>query len=203
MKLYLIRHGQTDWNVAGRIQGRQDIQLNSVGLWQAGRLAEAMRNRPVTAVYSSPQKRAFKTAEAVSQLWQAPLILLPQLAEISYGSWEGRTSRDILETDRELYEAWWKHPAQVAPPGGETLNQVDQRCRQAWREISGSVKGDCAVVSHGGTLAHFLVQILKNGENGQGPEDIVVENASITTVEYDPNTGVCRLVSLNESGHIR
>ncbi|MBS5285161.1 MAG: histidine phosphatase family protein [Clostridiales bacterium] len=201
MKLYLIRHGQTDWNIAHRIQGRQDIELNEMGRRQAERLAEAMKSRPVTAIFSSPQKRAWHTAKAVQGVWQVPLMTLPQLMEIGYGSWEGRTSEDILSTDRELYEAWWKHPAQVAPPGGETLAQVDGRCRAAWDQIRSQITGDTAIVSHGGTLAHLLVCLLKGASGGEA-DGIVVENASITTIEYDPAAGVCSLVQLNDSSHL-
>ena len=66
MKLYIIRHGQTDWNVQGRIQGRQDIPLNAAGRSQAQMLAKGMEKRPVTAIYSSPQLRAMETAMALA-----------------------------------------------------------------------------------------------------------------------------------------
>lgn len=199
MKLYLIRHGQTDWNVEGRIQGRQDIPLNDTGRAQALLLARGMEKRPVTAVYTSPQLRALDTARAVAAVHEAPIHSLPQLAEISYGDWEGRTSRDILEKDRELYESWWKHPASVAPPGGETLKQVDSRCGQAWDIIRRRMGGDTAVVAHGGTLAHFIVHLLKGQPDAK---EIVVSNVSITTMEYDPASSTCRLIELNDCRHL-
>ena len=118
VKLYIIRHGQTDWNVAGRIQGRQDIPLNAQGRLQARALAEGMSERPVTAVYSSPQIRALETAKAIAEPLKLTVELLPQLMEISYGTWEGRTVQDILATDGERYDAWRRHPAGVAPPAG-------------------------------------------------------------------------------------
>ena len=199
MKLYIIRHGQTDWNVEGKIQGRQDIPLNDMGRRQARALADGMKSRPVASVYSSPQKRAMETAEAIAGPLGLTVKAVPQLMEIGYGDWEGRSAEDILTTDRELYESWWQHPATVAPPGGETLNQVDERCRQAWDMIRSGMKGDTAVVAHGGTLAHFIVHLLKGQPDA---EEIVVGNASITTVEYDPETGICRLLELNDCSHL-
>lgn len=199
MKLYIIRHGQTDWNLEGKIQGRQDIPLNAAGRAQARALAAGMRSRPVTAVYSSPQLRAMETADAIAALQGIHILTLPQLVEIGYGQWEGRRAEDILTTDRDLYEAWWKHPATVAPPGGETLNQVDARCRQAWSVIRRNMKGDTAVVSHGGTLAHFIVHLLEGQPDAQ---EIVVGNSSITTMDYDPAAGVCRLLDLNDCSHL-
>ena len=199
MKLYIIRHGQTDWNVQGRIQGRQDIPLNAAGRSQAQMLAKGMEKRPVTAIYSSPQLRAMETAKALAGNQGVEVIPLPELVEIGYGAWEGRTASDILTKERKLYEEWWQHPATVAPPGGETLNQVDARCKKAWEWIKGEIKGDTAVVAHGGTLAHFIVHLL---EGRPDAAEIVVGNASITTIEYDPVTGQCSLAGLNDCSHL-
>lgn len=201
MKIYIIRHGQTDWNLQHRIQGIQDIPLNAAGLAQAERLAAAMERRPVELVFFSPLKRAWQTAEAVAGVHGAVMVGLPQLTEIAYGDWEGRTSEDIMARDRELYESWWKNPCKVAPPGGESLEAVDARCARAWELIREEIRrqetvGDVAVVSHGGVLAHFMAYIL--GE----PGGVVVKNASITTVEYDPESGRCRLLQLNDCGHL-
>lgn len=74
MKLYIIRHGQTDWNIAKKIQGRQDIPLNERGHFQAQCLGKAMENRPITAVFSSPQIRAMETAIAVASPAGVPVI---------------------------------------------------------------------------------------------------------------------------------
>lgn len=199
MKLYIIRHGQTDWNVAGKVQGRKDIPLNEQGRMQARALAAGMARRPVTAVYSSPQIRALETAQFIAEPLKLTVQCLPQLMEISYGSWEGRTAQDILTTDAELYESWWKHPATVAPPGGETLEQVDQRCRLAWEYIQNRMTGDTAVVSHGSTLAHFIVHLLEGQPEAR---EIIVGNASITTIDYSPEEGICKLMELNDGRHL-
>ena len=199
MKIYIIRHGQTDWNVEGKIQGRQDIPLNAAGKMQAQALAKGMENRPITAIYSSPQLRAMETAQAIAAAQNVPIHTLPQLVEIGYGNWEGRRAEDILTTDRELYESWWQHPATVAPPGGETLNQVDSRCQEAWNIIRRDIEGDTAVVAHGGTLAHFIVHLVKGQPEAK---EIVVSNVSITTIDYDPGTNTCRLVELNDCRHL-
>ena len=87
----------------------------------------------------------------------------------------------------------------MAPPGGEPLNQGDGRCRQAWDMIRAGMDGDTAVVAHGGTLAHFIVHLL---EGQPEAKEIVVSNASITTMDYDPASGACRLVDLNDCRHL-
>ena len=105
MKLYIIRHGQTDWNIAKKIQGRQDIPLNERGHFQAQCLGKAMENRPITAVFSSPQIRAMETAIAVASPAGVPVIPVRDLMEINYGVWEGKTEEELLRDDRALYEA--------------------------------------------------------------------------------------------------
>ena len=199
MKLYIIRHGQTDWNIAKKIQGRQDIPLNERGHFQAQCLGKAMENRPITAVFSSPQIRAMETAIAVASPAGVPVIPVRDLMEINYGVWEGKTEEELLRDDRALYEAWWSHPAETAPPEGESISQVNERCRQAWKEIRPQLTGDAAIVAHGGLLAHFMEQLL-------GSESIaastVAHNASITTVEYEPETDRFMLVEFDNYRHL-
>ena len=199
MKLYIIRHGQTDWNIAKKIQGRQDIPLNERGHFQAQCLGKAMENRPITAVFSSPQIRAMETAIAVTSPAGVPVIPVRDLMEINYGVWEGKTEEELLRDDRALYEAWWSHPAETAPPEGESINQVNERCRQAWKEIKPQLTGDAAIVAHGGLLAHFMEQLL-------GSESIaastVAHNASITTIEYEPETERFVLVEFDDYKHL-
>ena len=199
MKLYIIRHGQTDWNIAKKIQGRQDIPLNERGRYQAGCLKKAMEDRPVTAVFSSPQIRAMETAKAVPSSSGSVVIPVKDLMEINYGSWEGKTEEELLQEDRALYEAWWSHPAETAPPGGESISQVNERCQKAWKEIKPQLTGDAAIVAHGGLLAHFMEQLLGNESVAAST---VAHNASITTIEYEPETERFTLVEFDDYRHL-
>lgn len=199
MKLYIIRHGQTDWNIAKKIQGRQDIPLNERGRYQAGCLKKAMENRPVTAVFTSPQIRAMETAKAVALSSGSAVIPVKDLMEINYGSWEGKTEEELLQEDRALYEAWWSHPAETAPPGGESISQVNERCQKAWKEIKPQLTGDAAIVAHGGLLAHFMEQLLGNESVAVST---VAHNASITTIEYEPETESFTLVEFDDYRHL-
>ena len=199
MKLYIIRNGQKDWNIEKKIQGRQDIPLNERGRYQAGCLKKAMENRPVTDVFTSPQIRAMETAKAVASSSGSVVIPVKDLMEINYGSWEGKTEEELLQEDRALYEAWWSHPAETAPPGGESISQVNERCQKAWKEIKPQLTGDAAIVAHGGLLAHFMEQLL-------GSESVaastVAHNASITTIEYEPETERFTLVEFDDYRHL-
>ena len=200
MKLYLIRHGQTDWNVAGKIQGCHDIPLNETGKMQAACLAKGMEKRPVTRVYSSPQLRALETARAIAASQKVEVEILPGLREVEFGEWEGMTWKEIQERDPERYRRWVETPAEVTPPGGESRPQIYERVGEAVQTILREAQGDVAIVSHGAALVYTVSYMFRNEV---GPHDeIIVKNVSITTVEYDRETGHFRMVQANDTSHL-
>lgn len=200
MRLYLIRHGQTDWNVAGKIQGCHDIPLNETGRKQAQYLAEGMKKRPVAHVYSSPQIRALETARAIAASQGVEVTAIPGLREVEFGDWEGMTWGEIKERDPERYASWVETPAEVTPPGGESRAQIYERIGDAVSTIIKEAKGDVAVVSHGAALVYAVSYMFRNEV---GPHDeIIVKNVSITTVEYDRETGHFRMIQENDLSHL-
>lgn len=201
MRLYLIRHGQTDWNVAGKIQGSTDIPLNETGRRQAACLAKGMEGRPVSRVYSSTLSRAYDTARAIGDSQGVPVHKLSELEEVNYGYWEGLNMEEIEQQYPKELEQWYYSPVEVAPPGGETQTQVYERCQRAIRMIVEQAEGDAAVVSHGATVV-FLLESMLQGEGREDEEDIIVGNASISTVEYDPDAKTFSLVELNDREHL-
>ena len=127
MKLYLIRHGQTDWNIQGKIQGSHDIPLNDTGRAQAKLVAEGMDSRPVTKIFSSTLMRAVETARMIGDRQHVDIYLVPGLIEVEFGKWEGMTWAEIKEQYPNEYERWFINPVEVAPPGGETQMMVMER----------------------------------------------------------------------------
>ncbi len=201
MKLYLIRHGQTLWNQEGKIQGKTDIPLNEEGKKQAELLAKAMEQREVGAVYSSPLKRAFETASCVAGRKGLPVIPLEGLREVDFGLWEGMTWRDIEETYYEDFVLWDKNPAEHTPTGGERREDCTARCEKAMEQVLAETpKGkDAAIVAHGGILVFAALWLTRQS---QEKNEIIVKNASITTIEYDRETGKGTLLSLNDVSHL-
>src|SRR5690349_22768651 len=100
-RIIAVRHGETAWNVDTRLQGHLDIELNDRGLWQAQRVADALADEPVAAVYSSDLARAWQTAQAIAQRHDLAVQPEPRLRERAFGHFEGRTFLDI---ERELPE---------------------------------------------------------------------------------------------------
>ncbi len=200
MKLYLIRHGQTDWNVAGRIQGSTDIPLNETGRRQAERLAKGMERRPVKKVFTSTLSRAYETGLAIGKSQNVPVEQMKGLEEVGYGVWEGMTMDEIQEKYPKELELWYNSPVDVAPPQGESQMQVYGRCGRALEAILAQAEGDVAVVSHGATVVFLLEYLLR--DNPREDEDIIVGNASISTIDWDPSAGKFTLTQLNDRSHL-
>lgn len=201
MKLYLIRHGQTDWNVAGKIQGSTDIPLNETGKRQAACLAKGMEKRPVSRVFTSTLSRAYETARAIGDSQNVPVYGLFELQEVNYGYWEGLTMEEIEQRYPKELQQWYLSPVEVAPPGGETQTQVYERCKAAINRILEQGDGDVAVVSHGATVV-FLLEYMLDGTGRDEEDDIIVGNASISTVEYDRDLKRFILTELNDQEHL-
>ncbi|HEX9371110.1 MAG TPA: histidine phosphatase family protein, partial [Roseiflexaceae bacterium] len=117
---FVIRHGETDWNLNGRWQGHADVPLNQVGRVQARRLADRLLRdgARIDAIYSSDLKRAWETARAVAAALDLAPRLDPSLREIDVGSWSGLTSTEVLARDTDTYERI-KSGEDVARGGGE------------------------------------------------------------------------------------
>ena len=105
-RILAIRHGETDWNVAGRIQGQLDIPLNATGRWQVTRLALAVAEEGIAAVYSSDLLRAFETAQAVSRGCGQPIVTDVGLRERGFGIYEGLSYAEINERWPDDAERW-------------------------------------------------------------------------------------------------
>jgi probable phosphoglycerate mutase len=136
--LLLVRHGETDWNAEGRLQGQTDRPLSEFGRAQARRLAVELETEGLAAIYSSDLSRARETAEIVGERLGLPVFLDPDLREKDWGTWEGLTS---VERDRvELV--------------GESTTAHQERTLRALRRISELHPGDerILVVTHGGSM---------------------------------------------------
>ncbi|MBL8062752.1 MAG: alpha-ribazole phosphatase [Anaerolineales bacterium] len=155
MKLYLTRHGQTDWNIARRYQGHSNTELNQVGIRQTEQLAKRLSTETIHAIYSSDLARAIKTAKTIAHIQeQAPAFHTDsRWRELSFGDWEGMTYEEMSAHSPELFDAWMKDSLTVSTPNGETLAQLAERVKTAFNEIKSQHKDQTVlVVSHSGAL---------------------------------------------------
>lgn len=180
-KLFLIRHGETKWNVDGRFQGQQNSELNSEGCAQGQLVAQVMSRTPLSAIYTSDLDRAAETASMIA----APHLLTPlldcRLREACFGAWEGYTLPEINLRWPEDITAWRADSLHTRPPGGETLEQVQTRVVALLDEIVDChPNDDIAIVAHGGSLRAIIVHAL--GANLSIFRRLRIDNCSITTI---------------------
>jgi phosphoserine phosphatase len=131
----LCRHGETDWNIEGRWQGRTDVPLNERGRRQARALAQTLRDEPVAAVYSSTLERAYDTALEIATVHGLRVQRDARLDEIDQGAWEGKRRDEIVVSHPRELERWTGYPIDLRLPGGETLEEVRARVRAALDDI--------------------------------------------------------------------
>ncbi len=161
--IILVRHGKTKWNAEGRYQGKIDIPLNEEGLSQAFKVAQALRDFDIKAIYTSPLSRALETAKKIASFHpNATLHILEDLKEIDHGKWEGKLAVEIKEEYPQLYKAWKTKPSQVQMPEGEKLLDVFNRAKNALNEIVSfhEDKDLVCLVSHDATLKAIMCYIL-------------------------------------------
>ncbi len=148
MKIVLARHGETEWNVGEIFRGRVDVGLNETGIKQAQLLAEYLRDVKIEAVYSSPLKRALRTAETIADCHQLEVEITPGLIDLDFGEWQGLSRQEVKDKYEELYTEWISRPDKVKIPAGESLNDVMARAIGVIDEIIAKYKGTVILVSH-------------------------------------------------------
>lgn len=149
MEIILARHGETDWNKEEIFRGRADVALNETGLKQAARLGKYLSGDSLDVVYSSPLKRAVKTAEAIAGYHELEVKIVSSLVDFDYGEWQGLSLREVRERYPELYQDWADLPEQVRIPGGESLEDVRNRAMPFVEDaVLRCGQGRLALVSH-------------------------------------------------------
>ena len=158
LRIYVARHGQTDWNKEGRLQGQKDIPLNAKGRAQAQELAARMTGVPLDAIYTSALQRSRQTAEPLQG--RAPIVALAGLNEQSLGAFEGVSKEKNDRKRRAEYDRREKNPEDTLD-GGESTSQHFARVKAALQTIREQhPRGNVLIVAHGGTNVMILRTLL-------------------------------------------
>ena len=202
-RLILVRHGETDWNKAGRFQGQIDIPLNDNGRTQAAAARDFLRDVHIDRAWSSTLSRPTETAEIILQAHEGvPLTQIDGLVEIGHGVWEGKLESEIREDWSELLDTWKRAPETVQMPEGETIQDVWARSVASWTEISAGLKDaeTALVVAHDAVNKTILCDLL-----GLTPADIWAVkqgNGGVTVVDIAADPGQPAVVTcLNLTSH--
>ena len=198
-RIVAIRHGETAWNAEARLQGHRDIPLNALGLRQAARLAEALRDEGLEQVYASDLRRAWVTAQALAAPLGLPLRAETGLRERCFGELEGHSYREIDERWPDLAARWRSREPGFTPPGGESLETFSARCIEAAGRLAAAHPGGTvALVCHGGVL-DSLYRVATHVPL-DAPRSWLLGNASINRLLYTPQGFT--LVGWNDAAHL-
>lgn len=201
-RLVLIRPGETDWNLNGRLQGWVAIPLNGHGREQAARLANFIRNLGLSRLYSSDNRRAVDTAKILAQQLGFEPILDSRLRERNIGHWQGLTVPEVHGWYADEYAQLLADPENFVIPNGESMHMVKQRTKAALNDIlkQADVETDTitvGVISHTTAIRVMLSELIP----GTKLDHVNFGNTSATTVMRNED-GSWRLVATNDCMHL-
>lgn len=190
MRILLARHGETDWNIAKKVQGTTDIPLNENGIKQARLLCDNLKKEGVSLgkIYSSYQKRAVTTAEVIASEYHVPVKVLPGLEEMNLGMFEGHTWEEILLLFPEENDKWQSNKRYSRAPGGESYQDLLTRFFVAYDQIMEDMKEnlekdqDILIITHGAVIMSLLT--IKNNLDFRNSYTVInVDNAKAITLQ--------------------
>jgi 2,3-bisphosphoglycerate-dependent phosphoglycerate mutase len=199
-RVLAIRHGETAWNVDARIQGQLDVPLNELGLWQAARVAAALADESVDAIYASDLQRARQTAQPIAEMRGLPLGLESGLRERSFGAFEGLLYPEIEARWPEGARRWSRREPGYAPEGGgESLLDFFARVVDTASRLAAAHTGQSIVlVAHGGVMDCLYRAATR--VDLQQPRSWKLVNAALNRLLYTPDGFT--LVGWNDVGHL-
>ena len=200
-KLYLIRHGETEWNKLVKIQGCIDTNLSDEGFEQAHKVAEIFKGK-IDCLYSSPLKRALKTADIIGNLNNLKPTQVYNLREIHFGEWEGLTIKEISEAyPKEYYK--WKHDKIDAPILGEDISTklASLRAKKAILDIVNTNLGkNIAIIAHGGIIKAALIGLFDWPMTMY--HQMLLSNTAVTSISFNENLEPT-IIYMNDTTHLK
>ena len=197
--ILLVRHGQTHSNVSGRYMGWIDEDLSEEGVWQADQLSHRLESWSIASAYSSPLRRAQRTAEIIAAPHSIPVSIVDGLGEIRIGAWEGKYGAEIGAEFPDVWQLWKTDPSTVQMPGGESLAQVRERATASFEDIVKANKGhQVLVVTHDVVVRLLVAYCLDTSSSIY--RRLEAGNASLAIIQIID--GWRRLRLMNDRGHL-
>lgn len=198
-QVYIVRHGETEWNAQGRIQGHSDIPLSDTGRSQAQSAARRLSRVPFSVAYSSDLMRTHETAQIILGDTGTPLHTTPQLREYNKGVFEGLTVAEYERQYPDQFQASLKNDLDFAPTGGETIRETSLRMAGFVDEmLQNHLEDTVLVVGHGGSLRSLIVALLALPLEANWK--FVMGNCALSLVHTYPDNAVLHLY--NDTAHL-
>ena len=198
--LILIRHGETPYNRDRRYQGHRDTPLTKKGKRQAKEIAIRLRNESLDAIYSSDIKRTRYTAKVINGYYSLKINILPQLREIDFGDWEGKTHNEIRREWKGLLDEWENEPSKIKISRGESIKDLAERVRTTIKKIISDHPGQrIAIITHGGPIRIILMDALGLGTDNWWKT--ITSNGGISIIEYQSKRA--KVLLQNDTFHLK
>jgi len=198
-KIYILRHGETQWNKEEIFRGRNDIPLNEVGLKQAELASYYFKDKGIERIFSSPLLRAMQTAEAVSKTVGGDIEIVEEFIDINFGIWEGLTVKEVEKNFPEDFDIWVKSPQMLNIKGAETLEAVRKRIASGFERILSEKSENLLIVTHRAICKIIVLFLLDMGNEFFWT--MKFDPASITLLEKHSNRYL--LVFSNDTCHLQ
>ena len=199
-RVYLVRHGTTEWNKEEIFRGRANCKLNGTGQAEARALAEYFRNADLKVIYSSPLSRAEETARAIAEVQGLPVISEAAFIDLDFGEWNGLPLEAVKKQYADLYRVWRERPQAANFPGGENLTQVRVR---AWEGLQRVVRENAGktvlIVAHRVVTKILLCAVL--GLDNAHFWQIKQDTTAVNCLEYRLGFFVVSL--MNDTCHLK
>ncbi len=199
-RIYLVRHGTTEWNREEIFRGRADCRLNETGEAEARALAGYFQEVPLEGIYSSPLCRALETARAIAEAKGIHPVADPAFLDMDFGEWQGLPLREVKSRYPDLYRDWRERPQTVVFPSGENLSQVRTR---AWkgleRLVQANLEKTILIVSHRVVTKILICAALGLDESHFW--QIRQDTTAVNCLEYNRGVFIASLV--NDTCHLK
>jgi broad specificity phosphatase PhoE len=193
MYLYLIRHGQTDWNIEKRMQGQRNIELNKRGIEQTRTLSKKLKNYDIKKLYSSPLIRAYKTGKIIGEELGLDCKAVDELMEFNFGVWQGMTYAEIEREYKEQWDNWNNESWKVNIPKGESFLKGMERIVNTVDNLVDKNEDNLAIVTHGTSIEFYTNHILGTTFEKIRMERLVGDNGSVIKVHIDKKNNTKRI----------
>lgn len=200
MKIYLLRHGQTNINRDGKFQGDTDKDLNEFGKKQAELLGKRMQKYHIDIIYSSDLKRVMETSEIINSYVNKEIVIKEELREINMGAWDAMTIEERYINNEGYADVWHKHLVDLPYPDGECGYDVCRRAMKIVDEVKKLHYENVAIITSGGTIAVLLCEFL--GLEQYKRFVMEIDNCSISIVNYDIFDNKITVKCINDTGHL-
>lgn len=196
---FIVRHGETEWNAQGRIQGHTDISLSERGIQQSRLVGQRLAGVTLDVAYSSDLARSAETAQQILDQRAVPLHTTSRLREFNKGVFEGLTPEETGQQFPDLFEASQVNDLDFAPPGGESIRETSERMNAIMTELRiRHPDENVLIVGHGGALRAGFVALMELPLEANWR--FTMTNCGLSVLDIYPNNAVLRLY--NDSSHL-